>query len=119
MEEKLKKEIEQWNQSLEEKLKNFLARHDGRITKEHVEIFMEAIMYVDATNVIVLSRRGLSPTELKQYLDELSALSKKYGFEEDLETQMYEGLKEILEWFKDAYNQGALDARVGTGGGNA
>jgi len=116
MEEKLRQEMTKWNQSLEKKLANFLARHDGEITSEHVEIFMEAIMYVDATNVIVLSRAGLSPTEAKLYLDELTALSKKYGFEDDLETQMYEGLKEILEWFRDAYNQGALDARVGTGG---
>jgi len=109
---KLSKEMELFNQHdyRAMKLRNFRARHDGRITEEHISTFMEACAYVDAPRVIVLSREGLTPSEFRKYSEALEALSRRYGFEIDIHDQTYDGIVEILEYFRDGYNKGALDA---------
>jgi len=58
-------------------------RRHAWITTKQIEALVDACEYADGSRVIVLMQQSCLSTGLREYLRELEALSRKYGFKSE------------------------------------
>jgi len=68
----------------------------GWITTKTIEVLVDACEYADGPRVIVLMQQSRLSTGLREYLRELEALSRKYGFKSE-NVQVSGGFVKILK----------------------
>jgi len=72
--------------------------HNGRITDKQIEVLIDECEYADGPRVIVLMQQSCLSTGLREYLRELEALSRKYGFK-SIDVQAPDRVVKIWRWF--------------------